>query len=293
MRAVPTLDPVAGGALPGRTRGAVPERLEPPNCRAGAVGTTLDQKRCRTPGACAPPGGMVTHRRNLANGRVFGPRKSAGTGSRRFAGPPVSSGPMSDPVRAAVVDPNRHAPDPAAGAWFVNPRRRHHPALGRGRHHRRGEPVRLQRVSRDGAVPLLLVSIIGLVAQPDTFDVSCAATPTTRSPWSCASCCARRSGRRRPTPARRPLFLVIGLLAALYVSANVMGALVGGLDRVRGVPHRPWVRGKAGAADRDRHERARGGHHARPDRRLAAGGGGGRAALRQVARRTSRGASCT
>ncbi len=40
------------------------------------------------------------------------------------------------------------------------------------------------------------------------------------------------------------LFLAIGLLTALYVSANVMGSLVGGLDRARGVPHRPWARGK-------------------------------------------------
>ena len=43
------------------------------------------------------------------------------------------------------------------------------------------------------------------------------------------------------------IFLVIGLIGALYVSANVMGSLVGGLDRVRGVPHRPWVRGKLAA----------------------------------------------
>jgi len=43
------------------------------------------------------------------------------------------------------------------------------------------------------------------------------------------------------------VFLTIGLIGALYVSANVMGSLVGGLDRVRGVPHRPWVRGKLAA----------------------------------------------
>jgi membrane protein len=42
-------------------------------------------------------------------------------------------------------------------------------------------------------------------------------------------------------------FLAIGLVGALYVSANVMGSLVGGLDRVRGVSHRPWVRGKLAA----------------------------------------------
>jgi membrane protein len=40
------------------------------------------------------------------------------------------------------------------------------------------------------------------------------------------------------------LFLVVGIAGALYVSANMMGALIGGIDRVRGVRHRPWLLGK-------------------------------------------------
>lgn len=40
------------------------------------------------------------------------------------------------------------------------------------------------------------------------------------------------------------LFLIVGVAGALYVSANMMGALIGGIDRVRGVRHRPWLLGK-------------------------------------------------
>jgi membrane protein len=39
-------------------------------------------------------------------------------------------------------------------------------------------------------------------------------------------------------------FLGLGVLAALYVLGNVMGSLIGGLDRTRGVDHRPFLRGK-------------------------------------------------
>ncbi len=50
------------------------------------------------------------------------------------------------------------------------------------------------------------------------------------------------------TPGRRPSSWQWVLIGATYVSANVMGALVGGLDRARGVPHRRWLRGKLVAA---------------------------------------------
>ena len=77
-------------------------------------------------------------------------------------------------------------------------------------------------------------------------------------------------------------FLVIGLIGALYVSANVIGALVGGLDRVRGVRHRPWAHGKFTAlVIAIATTPARGRHHARADRRLAPGRRARRAGLRQ------------
>jgi membrane protein len=39
-------------------------------------------------------------------------------------------------------------------------------------------------------------------------------------------------------------FLAIGLVGALYILGNVMGSLIGGLDRVRDVEHRPFLRNK-------------------------------------------------
>jgi membrane protein len=98
-------------------------------------------------------------------------------------------------------------------------------------------------------VPFLfvLVSIIGLVAEPDTFDDFLADEADNAIPLELRD--ILRSSLRSATAntGQAALFLTIGLLGALYVSANVMGSLVGGLDRIRGVPHRPWVRGKLAA----------------------------------------------
>jgi membrane protein len=98
-------------------------------------------------------------------------------------------------------------------------------------------------------VPFLfvLVSIVGLVAEPDTFDEFLADDADNAIPIELRQ--ILRSALRSATAntGQAALFLGIGLLAALYVSANVMGSLVGGLDRIRGVPHRPWARGKLAA----------------------------------------------
>jgi membrane protein len=93
----------------------------------------------------------------------------------------------------------------------------------------------------------VLVSIIGLVAEPDTFDDFLAPDADNAIPMELRG--TLRSALRSATDntGQAALFLAIGLFLSLYVSANVMGALVGGLDRVRGVPHRPWVRGKLAA----------------------------------------------
>ncbi len=90
----------------------------------------------------------------------------------------------------------------------------------------------------------VLVSIIGLVAEPDTFDDFLAPDADNAIPVELRG--TLRSALRSATnnTGQAALFLTIGLLLSLYVSANVMGALVGGLDRARGVPHRPWVHGK-------------------------------------------------
>ena len=98
-------------------------------------------------------------------------------------------------------------------------------------------------------VPFLfvLVSIVGLVAEPDTFDGFLADDADNAIPIE-----LRKLGRSALESAtnntgQAATFLAVGLIGALYVSANVMGSLVGGLDRVRGVPHRPWIRGKLAA----------------------------------------------
>lgn len=44
---------------------------------------------------------------------------------------------------------------------------------------------------------------------------------------------------------RAAVFLIIGALGALWLVANAIGALITGLDRARGVPHRSWLRGRA------------------------------------------------
>ena len=90
----------------------------------------------------------------------------------------------------------------------------------------------------------VLVSIVGLVAEPDTFDEFLDDDADNAIPMELRT--VLRSSLRSATAntGQAALFLVIGLIGALYVSANVMGSLVGGLDRVRGVRHRPWARGK-------------------------------------------------
>jgi membrane protein len=90
----------------------------------------------------------------------------------------------------------------------------------------------------------VLVSIIGLVAEPDTFDEFLSDDADNAIPIELRQ--ILRSALRSATnnTGQAVLFLTIGLLTALYVSANVMGSLVGGLDRIRGVAHRPWTRGK-------------------------------------------------
>ncbi len=98
-------------------------------------------------------------------------------------------------------------------------------------------------------VPFLfvLVSIIGLVAEPDTFDDFLADDADNAIPVELRQTLRSALSSATDNTGQAALFLVLGLLGALYVSANVMGALVGGLDRARGVRHRPWVRGKLAA----------------------------------------------
>ncbi len=98
-------------------------------------------------------------------------------------------------------------------------------------------------------VPFLfvLVSIVGLVAEPDTFDEFLAPDAENAIPVDLRGLLRSALGSATRNTGQATIFLIVGLVGALYVSANVIGSLVGGLDRVRGVPHRPWVRGKLAA----------------------------------------------
>lgn len=93
----------------------------------------------------------------------------------------------------------------------------------------------------------VLVSIIGLVADQDTFDDFLAPDADNAIPVELRATLRSALQSATKNTGQAALFLAIGLFLSLYVSANVMGALVGGLDRIRGVPHRPWVRGKLAA----------------------------------------------
>jgi membrane protein len=93
----------------------------------------------------------------------------------------------------------------------------------------------------------VLVSIVGLVAEPTTFDEFLAPDADNAIPVELRDILRSALKSATANTGQAALFLVIGLVGALYVSANVMGALVGGLDRIRGVPHRPWARGKLAA----------------------------------------------
>ena len=93
----------------------------------------------------------------------------------------------------------------------------------------------------------VLVSIIGLVAEPTSFDEFLAPDADNAIPVELRQTLRSALNSATRNTGQAALFLAIGLFLALYVSANVMGALVGGLDRIRGVPHRPWVRGKLAA----------------------------------------------
>lgn len=95
-------------------------------------------------------------------------------------------------------------------------------------------------------VPFLfvLVSVVGLVSEPDAFDEFLRPDANNAIPVEIRALLRSALGSATNNTQQAALFLVIGLIGALYVSANVIGALVGGLDRVRGAAHRPWARGK-------------------------------------------------
>ncbi len=90
----------------------------------------------------------------------------------------------------------------------------------------------------------VLVSIVGLVSEPDAFDEFLQPDANNAIPVELRALLRSALKSATTNTQQAAIFLAIGVIGALYVSANVIGALVGGLDRVRGVAHRPWAKGK-------------------------------------------------
>jgi membrane protein len=94
-------------------------------------------------------------------------------------------------------------------------------------------------------VPLLLVviSAIGLIGGPDAPD-RIIATYREEIPEAYEPALIQILAAGAADQNRAALFLIVGAAGALYLVGNAIGALIWGLDRARGVPHRPWLQGK-------------------------------------------------
>jgi membrane protein len=93
-------------------------------------------------------------------------------------------------------------------------------------------------------IPFLfvMVAVIGLVASPATYRQVIAgygdSIPDELRTILLASL------RQAAEGSQALLFLVLGVVGGLYLASNAIGALMTGLDRAYGAPHRPWLRGK-------------------------------------------------
>ncbi len=224
----------------------MPERREPPNCRAGGSRTTLEGSmnhgfRGRAPREDGPVAARATRRVRWITppagrwGRVPALRLAGLTDIHRAMGTLSSADSW---VRTAMSPVRR------MGAWLVEL------VSGTIRRSVRDDITQVASQFSYNAflatVPFMfvLVSIIGLVAEPDTFDEFLSDDADNAIPIELRQILRSALASATNNTGQAVLFLTIGLLTALYVSANVMGSLVGGLDRVRGVAHRPWTRGK-------------------------------------------------
>jgi membrane protein len=230
----------------------VPERREPPNCRAGGSRTTLgrsmnDEAPGRAPREDGPAAARATRRdRWIAPpagrwGRALALRPAGLTDIHRAMGT-VSS--ADSWVRTAISPVRR------LGRWFVEL------TTGTIRRSVRDDITQVASQFAYNAflatVPFMfvLVSIIGLVAEPDTFDEFLSDDADNAIPIELRQ--ILRSALRSATnnTGQAVLFLSIGLITALYVSANVMGSLVGGSRLVESVAEELFGRGAPNVASR-------------------------------------------
>ena len=187
-------------------------------------------------------------------------------------------------------------PSRRLGAWFVELVVGHHAALGRGRHHRASRASSpTTRSWRRCRSCFVLVSIVGLVAEPDAFDEFLAARRRQRHPGGAARAAAlgARVGDRA-TPARPPSSWPSACSPPSTCRPTSWAPWWAASTASRGVPHRPWVRGKLAAlVIAIATSVLVRGHDARPDRRLAPGGRRWPSRSSARARPTSPGASST
>lgn len=98
------------------------------------------------------------------------------------------------------------------------------------------------------AIPFafVLISIIGLVASPTSYSTLVDRLRGT-VPDELADFLDTILQSASASAGQSILFLVIGLLAGVWLAGNVAGSLTDGLDDAFERPHRPWLQGKARA----------------------------------------------
>lgn len=90
----------------------------------------------------------------------------------------------------------------------------------------------------------VLISIIGLVASPDSYSTAIDNTRGT-IPEELADFLDSLLRSASSSAGQSIVFLVLGLLSGIWLAGNVAGSLTDGLDDAFERPHRPWLKGKA------------------------------------------------
>jgi membrane protein len=98
------------------------------------------------------------------------------------------------------------------------------------------------------AIPFafVLIAIIGLVASPSSYSTLIDNARGT-IPDELANFLDTLLQSASSNAGQSIVFLVLGLLAGIWLAGNVVGSLTDGLDDAFERPHRPWLRGKARA----------------------------------------------
>ncbi len=120
-----------------------------------------------------------------------------------------------------------------------------------GRVARHGQMARASQfayVAFVAAIPFafVLIAIIGLVASPSSYSTLIDNARGT-IPEELANFLDTLLQGASSNAGQSIVFLVLGLLAGIWLAGNVVGSLTDGLDDAFERPHRPWLHGKARA----------------------------------------------